>query len=248
MELVAFLRTLARHRVAVLAGLVLSIAAGVAMLKLGGHSKPVAHASGRVLLATPNATASDTDSKIADTLPGRATLLADLMSTNGAASSIAHDAHVSPSQIAVRVPAMGMTQLAVPLPVAAEQAALPSGTYLLHVTTQDPTTGNQVPIIGIAVTGPDLATAKRLVDAARKQMQTAVSTGSKRGPAVIVEPLGPARGQVLTAAKSKALPVAAAVLMFGFWCSAIIVTAGLARRARARRRHAQVTRALQARV
>ena len=137
MEIVGFLRILARHRIAVTLGVVLAVVAGAAtyMLSSKGHLR--ATAWGSVILAEPHTTPSALESKASGSLPDRATLLADLMTTESARVAIAKAAGLPAPDLAVRGPAMGPLQIPIPMPVAAQPVALPSALYTASVSTED---------------------------------------------------------------------------------------------------------------
>jgi hypothetical protein len=234
MELVAVLRILARHRLAVLAGLIIAAAAAVGMYKLTNKTTVVAYSSGSVLLAAPGTTASTTNPQTAYTLPDRAALLADLMSTAGSRQDIAREAHIPTAQLAVEVPAMGVTQVATPLPEAAEEASLPAATYLARVTTQNPAISDEAPIIAVAVRGPNVVIANRLVDAVRREMQRL--TTSKGPSSLVLEPLGNPTGQAYGHGGRKSIAAALGIVLLGLWCCAVVVLSSTGKRWRTRRR------------
>jgi hypothetical protein len=233
MELVAVLRILVRRRVAVVAGLILSVVAAGGMYKLTNKTTVVAYSSGSALLATPGTTASTTDPQTAYTLPDRAALLADLMSTDSARLDIARAAGISAPQLGIRVPAMGVTQVATPLPMAAEQASLPAGTYLANVTTQNPAISDEAPIIAVAVRGPKVVVTNRIVNAVRREMQLLAS--SKGSSTLVVESLGDPSGQSFAHGARKSIALVLGIVLFGLWCCAVVVISSLGKRWRTKR-------------
>ena len=237
MELVGVLRILARHRLLVVAGLVVSLIGAGAMFKLTDKTTTSAISWGRALMTTPRSTASDIDPRVAETLPERTTLLADLMTTLTARQDIARSAGVPIAQLGIRSPAMGVAQVAIPLPVAAEQAGLPHATYVADVT---PAAGGQVPIIGVTVTGPSTVVADRIVDGLIGEMRSVGN--SQRGHAVIVEPLGRPTARIFSHGARKSTAALLALGVFGLWCSVIVVVSGLARRSRVQRQHRRQSR------
>jgi hypothetical protein len=232
MELIAVLRILGRHRILVALGVALAILIAAAMLARA-HTARVAEASQSLLMSTPDATVLDTTSKIAATLPDRATLLADLMMSEGARDRVARRARVSPSQLAIRGPAVGITQVATALPVAAEAASAPEAPYAVEVSTQDPTVGSGVPLITVTVTGADSTTAEDIASATVAVMRE-IAQGGTRASGILAYALGPPSVQTL-AAGSKHKTVLSLVAGVGFlclWCTGIVVAGGIRRRVR----------------
>src|ERR1700737_363865 len=135
MELIGFLRILAAHRRAVGAGLASAVLAAVSMVYQVSLVPPnlsspkrqvVGFAWTSMLLATPSQPAFDlTASKISETLPARATLLAAALTTDARRHAVASAARVGPEQIAIVDPAISAPVLAVPLAVSASAAARP---------------------------------------------------------------------------------------------------------------------------
>jgi hypothetical protein len=236
MEIVSVLRVLARHRVAVVLGIIVSVLAAGLAVKQAMRTQTSTVAWGSMLLAQPATTSSAKDSKITDTLPSRATLLADLMMTDSAEAQIAQLSHLQRSDVAVRAPVVGPPEVQVPMPVAAQASGLPAATYVVALTTQDPTTGSGVPIIGITVAGPDLATARRIVTAATTTMQRVVG-GSEQATSLVAEPLGAPQGKITTTSGKKVIAAVALLMVFVVWMSGIVVIDGLRRRRRERRRY-----------
>lgn len=234
MELVAVLRILARHRLAVFAGLIAAVVAAGGMYKLTNKTTVVAYASGSVLLATPGSTASAANPQTAYILPDQSALLADLMSTANARLDIARAARIPVAELGVRVPAMGVTQVDTPLPGAAEQTSFPAATYLANVTIQSPATSDGSPMIRVDVRGPNVAITDRIVDAARKEMERVATT--KQSTSFVVEPLGSPTGTAYGHGARKSTPVALGIILFGLWCCAVVVINSFGKHWRTHRR------------
>lgn len=241
MEIVSLLRVLARHRLLVVAGLVLALAIGTLTWRRSTQERTAASAWSNVLVTMPSATASDLASDIADTLPDRAALLADVMASDTNRAAIASDSGLRLSDLAVRVPAMNVIQLPVPLPVAAQQAGTPVADYVATLATQDPTSGNGVPIIGVAVSGPRLDVAKRIVAATTRRMRQVVDIYPDGRETVLAQPLGRPQGQTTVVKGRMVLAIVAPLGVALAWCSAIVVISGLSRRSRVRRQRAAMS-------
>jgi len=236
MELIAAARILRRQWILVAVGLAAAILLAVTMLR-AAHSRELAEASQGVLLSTPDATVLNLTSDIADTMPDRATLLADLMMGDSARAQVARAADVAPAELAIRGPAMGITQVATALPVAAEALSAPVAAYAVDVATQDPTAGSGVPLISVTVTGANPVLAARIASATATVMKR-LTQGKARSPGVIAHLLGSPSVQTVSAPTAKRrtiLPVAASILLFCLWCSAIVVASGIRRGMRRRR-------------
>ena len=247
MEVIAILRVLRRHRIAFLLGIILTCVVGFAAAKSSGKVAHVGEARGGLVLISPGATASDLDSRIADTIPERTTLLADLMTTQEARAGIARVAKLPQSDFVVRAPAMGPPQIPIPLPVAAAASGMQVAPYVALLTTQDPTTGNGVPIIGVTVSGPDPHVSARVAAGVIAQMQRLVRQQTARSAAVVVQaqPLGTIQTSVVAVSSGKSMAAIAALMIFVLWSSAIVVIDGLAARAR-RHRHLATLRRMYA--
>jgi hypothetical protein len=244
MEIVSFLRILARHRVAVTFGVVLAALAGAATYKLSSKSHDTAIAWGNMILAEPHTTPSALDSRISGSLADRATLLADLATTESARNAIAHAAGLPAADVAVQGPAMGAPQIPIPMPVAAQPVALPTALYTASVSTEDPATGSQVPIIHVMVTGPVLATEERVVTAVMKSMEGIVGSPIHAAgvSSLVAQPLGAPQVVVEAPSSHKVFAVLVPIVVLIMWCSAIVIGSGLARRARSRRGRTRGTR------
>ena len=122
MELVAILRVLLRHRVLVVLGALLAVAAGAALMLQGKTSTGVVTV--RVQVRAPESRTVNLESDVARTLAARASLLADLLATESVRSATERDAGVPPGELAISTPAMGaFPTVPVPIAVRARQAA-----------------------------------------------------------------------------------------------------------------------------
>jgi hypothetical protein len=239
MEIVAILRLLRRHRAFVATGLVLSVLVALALSyhlslmppKLGSRQQVSGVATARVIIAARTQPAFDLKSQLTDTLGTRATLLADLLSTDSVRATIARTAGLEPGQVAVVTPAMGPPPVGIALAVSAtEAAAIPREPYLLTVTTQ-----GQIPIISLRAAGPDAVRAARVANAGTETIRALIARRSEGRPDIVVERLGPAVARPVVSGPQKAVAAGASLVVFGLWCTGIVIVAGLARRLRDRR-------------
>jgi hypothetical protein len=126
---------------------------------------------------------------------------------------------------------MGPPPVGIALAVSAtEAAALPREPYLLTVTTQ-----GQIPIISLRAAGPDAVRAARVANAGTETIRALIARRSQGRPDIVVERLGPAVARPVVSGPQKAVAAGASLVVFGLWCTGIVIVAGLARRLRDRR-------------
>lgn len=240
MEVVDILRVLARRRLALAVILGFSILAGLAIqyrlsLSPFGLSERVTttHAAQtRVLLDAPEEPPTvDLDSGVADTLALRAGLLGDLMATDAVRRTIAARAGIRVDELAVVPPAAVPPSLAIPLAVAASDAArLTSEPYALTVAA-DPA----VPIVRFAVGAPDAAVARRVAEAAVDSYEELVASRASRRARLSVMQLGSVRATTTVDTPPSVMGAAIAIVLFVLGASALVVGTGLQRQWRAAR-------------
>jgi len=240
MEIVDILGVLARRKLALAVILVFSILAGLAIqyrvsLSPFGLAERVTTTHGaqaRVLLDAPEEPPTvDLDSGVADTLALRAGLLGDLMATDGVRATIAARAKIHRDELAVIPPSAGPPSLAIPLALAASEAArLTSEPYALTVAA-DPA----VPIVRFAVGAPDAAAGRRVAEAAVESYKDLVATRASRRARLGVMQLGQVRTTTTVDTPPKVLGAAAAFVLFVLGASALVLAAGIRRQWRAAR-------------
>lgn len=240
MEIVEILRVLARRKLALAVILLLSIIAGLAIqyrvsLSPFGLSERVTtkHAAqARLLLDAPEEPPTvDLDSGVADTLALRAGLLGDLMATDGVRRRIAAVGGIDADELAVVPPSAGPPSLAIPLAVAAADAArLTSEPYAITVAA-DPA----VPIVRFAVGAPDAAAARRIAKAAVDSYEELVATRASRRSRLSVMQLGPVRTTTTVDTPPKMLGGAVAIVLFALGASTLVLAIGIRRHWRAAR-------------
>jgi hypothetical protein len=239
MELVGMLRVLARRRLLVTPGLALATFAALTVLfhvslappSLTARATSSGVATTQLLLAAPHGGSYDLDSRIGDTIPARATLVADLAASDVAKARIAGLAGVDAGALAVFGPASGAP--AVPVPIAAEAttaAGLAPEATVIRLDA-NPTQ----PIITLHVTAPDMATAARLAAATRVSLVEAIRARSGRRPVVSLLRLGLGTQKMVSSAPKKPVALIALVLVLVLWCSGVIVLDGALRRMRVAR-------------
>jgi hypothetical protein len=243
MDLVTGLRELWRRRafvagavvVAVIAGLLMSYSvSGPTSIKSRQHQ--VALASTSALLDTPSSQVVDLGGKSSaegTTLPGRAALLASLLTTSPLKDDIAHLAGIDPRTLLASTPGLGAGA-----PGGAAKAPLATGTT---VRAGDPRassislqTDAQLPIIIVNAESRDANVAGRLANGTISVLRQHLAelAGNQKVPAnrqVIVKPLGPARVGVVTRGAGPLIGVAVSVVVFLIACGLILLMSTMVR-------------------
>jgi hypothetical protein len=240
MELVGMLRVLARHRWLLALGAVLALAAAVPTLYrvTPGLPPQIAQRGGSSVVATAQALLGaadggsyELDSRIATTIPARASLVADLAATDVARTRIARLAGIDPGQLAIFGPATGAA--AVPVPLAAE--ATEAGGLAPEAAVVRLQASPTQPIITIRAYAAQPAMAARLADATRAGLEDIVRARSGRAPVVQIERLGVVTQRTVVTAPKKPVAVIAFIAVLVLWCSGVILVDRLGRRPRTSR-------------
>src|SRR3954447_26800289 len=114
MELVAVMRILWRHRVAVVLGAV--VAVGLGAMALPKSSSTIGTGSLRVYLDTPLSQTVDAHSPSLWTLTWQAALLGDLMGEDGLRRRVADEVGVPADRLVIAAPKMAVAPRPMPLP------------------------------------------------------------------------------------------------------------------------------------
>jgi hypothetical protein len=246
MEVVAFLAVLRRYWLLMLPGALAALAAGVMALYHVSPGSPhlvsrrtvAGIAVGQTMLystAAPTAEIDKTRLDLADTLPRRAAMLADLMAASDKRTEIARRAGIDPKLVAVFGPASSEATVPVPLATEANKAAF-TGTEPYRVLIS---TGDSPPIINVQADAPDAGTAAKLVQGVRATIAHVLEGSVGEGNKIRSTSLGPPKAGLVVKAPKKVLAIIAIVMVFAFWCAGVIVVMGSLprlRRARARNR------------
>ena len=232
MEFVVLIRNLWRHRVLVAFGALLALAVGVMMAfhfspptKLESRAYHVGIASTTALLDTPSSQVvdlgdqSDAATNAAGSLPGRAALIASVLTTSPLKDEIAKSAGIDPSTLIAGAPAPGSTMPVAPIGSISIKDRRAS---LLTVSTYQ-----GLPILAVDVTAPDEQTAARLSNGAIKVLQAHLDTlansdGVPVNRRLVVKQLGDARQATSERGPSRKIAAIAAIFVFGLVCAAII--------------------------
>ena len=238
MGAVAVLRELWRRRLFVAAGAVLAVVAGLFVaykislpFSLQSRSYEVGIASTTALVDTPASQVvdlGDSSDGSAAALPGRAALLASLLSTSPLKDEVAKTAGVDPRRL-----------LAGPAPAAGGSgAAMPTGSTVSYSDPQanilTVTPMEALPMLSVETQAPDAVTAAKLSNGAIAVLQSHLDTLTRTDAVpnarrLVVKQLGAARVAVEKRGPSHVLAVITAMFIFGLSCACIIGVSWLVR-------------------
>ena len=239
MELVAILRLLWARRILVGVGAVLATAACAAAVAgpVATSLRPSALgiATARLFLDTPSSQLVRAAPKAVDTLPMRATLLADLLASEPIRARIAHRSGVPREALDVLGPSSRVEPgMPTPLATAAAAAEGARGAYQLRVYAAP-----DAPTIAIDAQAPTARAAAALVQSATTALRSLLPAGGRSDAFVLRTLAAPHAKQVPTDSRRRLVALFGALALFPLWCGGLVIAAGLAGRARARRRAAQ---------
>lgn len=229
MELVALLRVLWRFWLVVAVGFIVAGALGYM-----AHQGPVTQvglASTRVMLDTPQSQTLVADATFSDTLDWRASLLADLMSTDDVRQTISREMSIKPDELYVHAPYMSVPPIAAQLPrQALDAAAAVPEPYDLRIQAAD-----YLPIIDIDARAPDSALAAKLVAGAVRAIKASASADASEVGRYVVTDVGTVHERTVVNGPRKMTIGVVAIVVLGMWCAAITVLAAVLDRRRASR-------------
>ena len=200
----------------------------------GRPTTPGALGSLRMILDTTDSQLVEAAPAGAGTLPARATLLADTLSTRAGTALVARNASLPPDQLAVLGPDALSTPVA-PSTLVTRVAAVASTTrtpYRVDVLADDVT-----PIISVAAYAPDRAQAGRLAAAAGAALRTLLARkDATSSDGYVLHTFAQVGARRLPAASThqRVLMAGAAFALFASWCACVVLATGGARRRRAR--------------
>ncbi len=238
MESVSILRALTRRPLLFGLGLALALAVGLLAAYQVSSSPPFltskttssGFASQRVLVDTPESLVADAQAKGASAIVIRATVLADLVTSEPLQRRIARALGVAPEEVGAIASTIAVPQTESPLAKGVLEVTRPSEPYVVSVGLE----AGQ-PILAIQASAPDSRAAARLMAATTVALAAAGRRAAPaRGP-VRVERLGaPQVGtKQVGGGKKKAALAALAILVL--WCIGLVAADGVARRRRDRR-------------
>jgi hypothetical protein len=225
MDLVRALSAIRAHLRLTAAGAVVAVFVAIAAAGLLPTAGPQSTGAGqaRVLVDTPRPLAGDVQAFGIDTIGARSALLAELVASDRMKPLIARSAGLRASELTVIVPSMGSPRVSMPMPDrAAATATMSPAAHVLTVTTDA-----RMPVITLRATAPDPAAAGRILAAATTTLASAARSPGG-GETLVARPLGRADVTAIVSrgAPRRRLAVAAALLAFGAWCTAIVLADG----------------------
>ena len=232
MELLGAVLILWERRVVVAIGVIVAVAAGLLVDRASGAS-PGGSIPGtgtvRVVLDTADSQLLKAAPRGADTLPMRASLLADTLASSAGKSLVARESGVDPFDLVVVIPAATKDPTSeTPLVKRiAKVTAAVHAPYVVEASVDDVT-----PIISIKATAPDDAQVRRLTAAAVASLRSllvAVDGSDSKG--FVLDTVAPIRVE-RTPVESHAAVVmlGTALAVFCAWCLAVVVVVAVWRR------------------
>lgn len=242
MEIVEILRTLWRRRLFVALGL--PFAALVVVLMGTTRPTTTAFAGTRLLSDTSKSQLVYPEPLGSETTGWRAQIAVDSLLTSPMTRQLAQLAGVPEDQLLVVDPVLTAPSLPASLPQRASKAAngaVAGAPYQLAVFVD-----TVFPLIHVESAAPDLAHARRLVEAATTTIQQMSSdVDDKQVQGIAFEPSGALRTRVTTGGGGRQLAIAAGVTLFAVWTASVaFVSLLLAQRRRVLARKARVRDAM----
>jgi hypothetical protein len=236
-ESVSILRALTRRPLLLGLGVALALAIGLLAAYRVSPSPPFlssktvssGFANQRVLVDTPESLIANAQAKGATAIVVRATILADLVTSEAAQARIARALGVPPREVGAIASTIAVPQTESPLAKQVLEVTRPVAPYVVSVGLE----AGQ-PILAIQAVAPDSQAAACLIAATTEVLTEAGRRGAPaRGP-VRVEQLGAAEvgAKQVGGGKKKAALAALAILVL--WCAGLVVADGVARRRDAR--------------
>jgi hypothetical protein len=240
MELIFALRTLGRHKLLVLLGV---LAAGAAGYKMYKSTPPVTStvAWTRVILDAPKSALVDVDSETADQLPWRAELVAATMATDSARADVAARMHLPADQVDVIDPTLVHAPIPASVPEAASRAAaITPAPYVITPSVPNPS----IPMIALEFAAPDAAGAERLAQATvgflkqhgtkTGRFKTLIYSGGGKDEyeRYSVVEVAPIQTDVSVTTEAPGMAAAAAAFVFLGWCACIVLIPAVRQRLR----------------
>lgn len=225
-ELVGFFRVLKRHRLLVVLGALLAIAPAVLMLKSGKTTR-VGIAQSRVVLDTTESEILSAKVVGADSLPWRASILAELLRDDQWLRHLSAQMGIRPQELTVVVPDLLAPEAVTPLSERALDAATSSPEpYIVGLQT----TGT-LPIVVISTSAPTAERAGALAKAAASTIRAAAKApaGTPDVQPYIVQDFGPVRTRTVVNGPRRIVAPIMTVVLFAGWCFALVLVSGARR-------------------
>ena len=234
MELLGAVWILWERRIVVAIGVLAAVAAGLLVERASGAS-PGAPTPGtgtvRVVLDTADSQLLKAAPRGADTLPMRASLLADTLASSAGKTLTARESGVAPRDLVIVIPAATKDPTS-ETPLVKRIAKVTTAVYapnVVEVSVDDVT-----PIISIKANAPSDAQARRLTTAAVASLRSLLAADDGTGSqGFVLDTVAPVRVE-RTPVESHAavLMLGAALAVFFAWCLAVVVVVAVWRRSR----------------
>jgi hypothetical protein len=246
MEVITILRQLWARRFVVLALFLLSCAIGISLSfhigGLGSKQYKVGMAMTRILVDTPDSEVIDVSPYGIDDIGGRAQILANLMTSPAVTALIAHNAGITPDQLAAVTPPISGPAVPSQMSQAISKSTNPANAYSLTLYT------SALPIIQVESQAPTAAGAARLANAAFTGLhqyltRVAATENVPEKRHLVVSTLGDAQSATVTTGTGKIMGVLVGFVVFIVLCVLLLVIEGLIRGwriASADRRHEEM--------
>jgi hypothetical protein len=216
---------------ATLVGLLTSGALTLKPPGTGSGGPDSATAVSRVQIDAPHPLVAEKRVKGAETITPRSRIFAFLMAETRIINGISRRAGLEPGELAVANAGSDAPLEITPLADEAASATVPSGDNVVTVSA-DP----QVPVISLTAAAPDAASARMLADAATAELVSLVeriAPGADARRRLLAKPLGAPAVEVEPGGLRWHVGLAAAMMVFVLWCSAIALASGAMRAWRA---------------
>jgi hypothetical protein len=233
MELLAILRVLRHHRLALAIGVLLSILVFILAVysvslnppSLTRKTQVTGVAMDRVLVNTKKSLVADTKARGVESIVARASFLGNLLAGEAPRRKIARRLDVKPEEVEVLGPGAGAPTVKITLAEQATEVARPHSAYVVSVQEN-----SSLPILTIETAAPDPQGAGRLADVATSELIHLSRASPVFEGTVDAQRIGVAsQGPKLTGG-SRTKGLMAAVFMFVVWITAIVFLDAFRRR------------------
>lgn len=230
---VRILRELWRHRIAVAVFAVIALLCSSALayrfsFPPQSRKYTIGMATTRILIDTPASQVIEVAPKGSDTLGARSSLLSSLMSQGEVKAAIARRAGLQPSQL------VAQDESASDPSVTPSAPPDPRRAYVMKTSVMTNDAGTQLPIIQVDTQAPDVAHAASIASAAVDGLRgyldaKAAVEGVGATHRLRVTSLGQPLVRESSHGPGVAMAVVAAMFIFGFLCSMLLLVSALAR-------------------
>jgi hypothetical protein len=223
-ESIGIIRSLSRHRIALVLGALLAFCAGVLAIYEVSIAPPdlrtrtvvVGHAQEHVLVDTAESLLVDANAEDAESIGTRAIILSDLLADDQARERIARAAGVRSEEIAVVGLGTTVPDVGTPLAERALEVVQARAPYQIYISE-----GPSLPILSILATAPERNDAERLARAATQTMALLARRAPAVGANLRIDQLGKGTSWSQATQPSKVKALLASTLVFLAWATTI---------------------------